>query len=47
MAMGNLPLRAGDAAPLFALRTGDGKEIRLAEVISAGAAIVVFIRGTW
>jgi peroxiredoxin len=40
-------LRVGDTAPAFALRTGDGQEIRLTDVLSAGAAIIVFIRGTW
>jgi peroxiredoxin len=40
-------LRVGDAAPLFALRTGDGQEIRLTDVLSSRAAIIVFIRGTW
>jgi thioredoxin-dependent peroxiredoxin len=40
-------LRVGDTAPAFALRRGDGQEIRLTDVLSAGAAIIVFIRGTW
>jgi peroxiredoxin len=37
----------GDAAPPFALQTGDGQEIRLIDILSSRAVILVFIRGTW
>jgi len=47
MAQEQLALKIGDAAPPFALRTGEGQEIRLTDVVSSSAAIVVFIRGTW
>jgi peroxiredoxin len=47
MAQERTPLRLGDVAPPFALPTAEGEEIRLADVVSAGPAIVVFIRGTW
>jgi hypothetical protein len=40
-------LRGGEAAPPFTLQTGDGQEIRLTDVLSCRAAILVFIRGTW
>jgi peroxiredoxin len=40
-------LNPGDTAPPFTLRTSAGQEIRLSEVLHAGPAIVVFIRGTW
>ena len=40
-------LSVGDAAPPFALQTNDGQEIRLTDVLSGRAAILVFIRGTW
>jgi peroxiredoxin len=40
-------LKVGDMAPPFALQTGDGQEIRLTDVLSSRAAILVFIRGTW
>jgi len=40
-------LKGGDMAPPFALQTGDGQEIRLADLLSARAVILVFIRGTW
>lgn len=39
--------RVGDLAPLFALQTGDGQEVRLADILNARAAMLVFIRGTW
>jgi len=47
MAQEHAPLRLGDVAPPFALRTAEGGEFRLADVVSSGPAIVVFIRGTW
>jgi peroxiredoxin len=47
MAREHLPLRIGDVAPPFALRTNDGQEVRLTDVLSSKAAVVVFIRGTW
>jgi peroxiredoxin len=47
MAQAHPPLRLGDGAPPFALRTDEGQEVRLADVVSSGPAIVVFIRGTW
>jgi peroxiredoxin len=47
MAQEQTGLRVGDAAPLFALRASDGQEIRLTDVLSDRAAILVFIRGTW
>jgi len=47
MARENPPLRVGDVAPPFALRTDDGQELRLADVINSRTAILVFIRGTW
>jgi peroxiredoxin len=40
-------LRVGDTAPPFALQAGDGQEIRLTDVLSSRAVILVFIRGTW
>ena len=40
-------LRVGDTAPPFALQTPGGEEIRLTDVLSRRAAILVFIRGTW
>jgi peroxiredoxin len=40
-------LNLGDTAPPFTLRTGAGQEISLPDVLRAGPAIVVFIRGTW
>jgi peroxiredoxin len=40
-------LRVGDIAPAFALRTGDGQEFRLTDILNSGAALIVFIRGTW
>jgi peroxiredoxin len=40
-------LTIGDVAPTFALRTGDGQEIRLTDVLRSRVAIIVFIRGTW
>jgi hypothetical protein len=39
--------RVGDLAPLFALPTGDGQDVRLADILNARAAMLVFIRGTW
>ena len=36
-----------DAAPPFALRASDGQEIRLTDVLSGRAAILMFHRGTW
>jgi peroxiredoxin len=42
-----ISLRVGDAAPPFALQTGDGQKIRLTDILSSRAAILVFIRGTW
>ena len=47
MAREHPPLRLGDVAPPFALRTDEGREVRLADVVRSGPAIVVFIRGTW
>jgi peroxiredoxin len=47
MAQAMTSLKIGDMAPLFALQTGDGQEIRLTDVLSSRAAILVFIRGTW
>ena len=40
-------LRVGGTAPPFTLQTGDGQAIRLTDVLSCRAAVVVFIRGTW
>lgn len=40
-------LRVGDTAPPFTLQTLGGEEIRLTDVLSCRAAILVFIRGTW
>jgi peroxiredoxin len=40
-------LRVGDVALPFALQTGDGQEIRLTDLLSSKAAMLVFIRGTW
>jgi peroxiredoxin len=40
-------LSVGDAAPPFVLQAGDGQAIRLTDVLSCRAAILVFIRGTW
>jgi hypothetical protein len=39
-------LRVGDAAPPFVLQTGGGA-VRLTDILSSRAAILVFIRGTW
>ncbi|HEX9868335.1 MAG TPA: hypothetical protein VGC99_07010 [Candidatus Tectomicrobia bacterium] len=47
MARAMISLRVGDMAPPFALQTGDGQEIRLADTLSSRAAMLVFIRGTW
>jgi peroxiredoxin len=47
MAEHMMHLRVGDIAPPFALRSGDGQEIRLTDVLSSRAIILVFIRGTW
>ena len=47
MAHEHPPLRLGDVAPPFTLRTNEGQEVRLADVVSSGPVIVVFIRGTW
>lgn len=47
MAQDMTTLRVGDTAPPFALHTGDGREIRLTDILRSGAAILVFIRGTW
>jgi len=47
MARAMISLRVGDMAPLFALQTGDGQEIRLTDTLSSRAAMLVFIRGTW
>jgi peroxiredoxin len=47
MARAMIGLRVGDAAPPFALQTGDGQTIRLTDILSSRAAILVFIRGTW
>jgi peroxiredoxin len=41
------PLKIGDIAPPFALRTAEGREVRLTDVLATSAALVVFIRGTW
>ena len=40
-------LMLGDEAPSFALRTSEGEEVRLSDVLRSNIAIVVFIRGTW
>jgi peroxiredoxin len=40
-------LKPGDTAPPFTLRSSAGQEISLPDLLHAGAAIVVFIRGTW
>jgi peroxiredoxin len=40
-------LRIGDMAPPFALHPGDGRTIRLADILRSRAAVIVFIRGTW
>jgi peroxiredoxin len=40
-------LCVGDTAPPFTLQTGDSQSIRLTDVLSRRAAILVFIRGTW
>jgi peroxiredoxin len=40
-------LHVGDTAPSFTLQTGEGEEIRLTDILSCRAAILVFIRGTW
>jgi hypothetical protein len=47
MAQDPAHLRVGDVAPPFALQTGDGHVVRLTDVLSTCAALVVFIRGTW
>jgi peroxiredoxin len=47
MAQSMTSLKVGDVAPPFALPTGDNREIRLTDVLSSWAAILVFIRGTW
>ena len=47
MAQDMTTLRVGDAAPPFALRTGDGQEIRLTDILRSRAAVLVFVRGTW
>lgn len=47
MAQDRTALSVGDAAPPFTLRTSEGQEIRLADVLNSRAAILVFIRGTW
>jgi peroxiredoxin len=47
MAQEMTSLRVDDVAPPFALRTSDGQEIRLTDILRSSAAIVVFIRGTW
>ena len=43
----NPPLTLGDSAPPFALRTSDSQDIRLTDLLSSSALILVFIRGTW
>jgi peroxiredoxin len=40
-------LKVGDAAPPFVLQAGDGQAIRLLDVLSSRAVILVFLRGTW
>jgi peroxiredoxin len=40
-------LKVGDTAPPFALQTGDGQTVRLTDILSSRAVILVFIRGTW
>jgi peroxiredoxin len=40
-------LSVGDIAPPFALQAADGQDIRLTDVLSSRAALLVFIRGTW
>jgi peroxiredoxin len=47
MAQEHPPLRLSDVAPPFVLRTDKGQEVRLADVVRSGPAVVVFIRGTW
>lgn len=43
----NTVMRVGDRAPPFALRSSEGREIRLADICKANAVILVFFRGTW
>jgi peroxiredoxin len=40
-------LKVGDMAPPFALQVGDGRTLRLTDVLGCRAAMLVFIRGTW
>ena len=47
MAQDHPALMLGDEAPSFTLRTSQGEEVRLSDVLRAHVAIVVFIRGTW
>jgi peroxiredoxin len=43
----NPRLTLGQSVPPFTLRTGDGQDIQLTDVLSSSALILVFIRGTW
>ena len=47
MALKTAHLKIGDVAPPFALQRGDGQVVRLTDILSTQAAILVFIRGTW
>ena len=40
-------LTLGDKAPAFALRTSEGREVQLSDILRTKAVILVFIRGTW
>ena len=47
MPRGNNVIKVGDRAPLFALSTSEGREVRLADVLGTRAMVLVFLRGTW
>ena len=47
MAREMISLKVGDMAPSFALQTGAGQKIRLTNILSSRAVLLVFIRGTW
>jgi peroxiredoxin len=40
-------LTLGDEAPAFTLRTSEGEEVQLSDILRSRTAIIVFIRGTW
>jgi peroxiredoxin len=40
-------LKAGDSAPLFALKDADGKPVSLAELLAQGPLVASFYRGVW